>query len=155
MRFLGLSKSPTAASFVRPTRPADSPQSFIPALREKYASDYTHRDGSRLYEDIVVFGKVAEEVGFEKIQRKQARLEDLKIVILDDMLVATARDETEDEGSITKTCPKIRQLDLSRNLFDRLGPVLDVCRELPALQSLTIKYVALMGRSRRVVSHVC
>lgn len=135
----GIAKSPTAASFVRPTRPAESPQSFIPALRNKYASEYTQQDGRRLHAEIIFFGKVAEEVGFDKIQRKQARLDELKIAILDDMLIGSARGEGEEEGIITKTCPKVHQLDLSRNLFNHLGPVLDVCRELPLLQSLTIK----------------
>lgn len=69
---------------------------------------------------------------------------ELTVVILEDLQVAAPRAEEEDEeeeGVIAKTCPKITQLDLSRNLFERLDPVLDICRELPNLQHLSIKCV--------------
>ncbi|CAM1507021.1 Fc.00g066620.m01.CDS01 [Cosmosporella sp. VM-42] len=136
--FTCISKAPTAASFVRPSRPADSPQSFIAALNDKYASEFHQKNGRGSVAEIVISGKRAEEVGFDKIRRKQAQVKELKIVILDDMQMATALAEGEEEGTIEKTCPRIVQLDLSRNLFDRLGPVVDICRELPALQSLSI-----------------
>ncbi|KAM6539408.1 hypothetical protein FALCPG4_001215 [Fusarium falciforme] len=132
------SKSPTAASFVRPSRPADPPRHFLAAVNHKYASEYTLPDGRRAAEEIVFFGKRAEEVGFEKIRRKQANVAELTVVILEDLQVATPRAEDEEEGVIAKTCPKITQLDLSRNLFERLDPVLDICRELPNLQHLSI-----------------
>lgn len=66
---------------------------------------------------------------------------ELTVVILEDLQVATPRAKDEEEGAIAKTCPKITQLDLSRNLFERLDPVLDICRELPNLQHLSIKCV--------------
>ncbi|KAM5380213.1 hypothetical protein ACJZ2D_003664 [Fusarium nematophilum] len=132
------SKFSTAASFVRPSRPADPPRHFLAAVNHKYASEYTLPDGRRAAEEIIFFGKRAEEVGFDKIRRKQANVGELTVVILEDLQVASARAEDEDEGIITETCPKITQLDLSRNLFDRLDPVLDICRELPDLQHLSI-----------------
>ncbi|KAF7548456.1 hypothetical protein G7046_g8666 [Stylonectria norvegica] len=136
--FSCISKSPTAASFVRPSRPSDVPQSFIAALNDKYASDFHQRNGRGATAEIVISGKRAQEIGFDKIRRKQAQAAELKIVILDDMQVASALADGETEGAIEKTCPKIIQLDLSRNMFDRLRPVVDICRELPALQSLSI-----------------
>ncbi|KAG8674478.1 hypothetical protein FPOAC2_00501 [Fusarium poae] len=132
------SKFPTAASFVRPSRPADPPRHFLAAVNHKYASEYMLPDGRRAAEEIIFFGKRAEEVGFEKIRRKQANIGELTIVILDDLQVASARADDESEGTITKTCPKITQLDLSRNLFQHLDPVFDICRELPNLQHLTL-----------------
>ncbi|KAL5618694.1 hypothetical protein FOVSG1_000916 [Fusarium oxysporum f. sp. vasinfectum] len=132
------SKFPTAASFVRPSRPADAPRHFLAAVNHKYASEYTLPDGRRAAEEIVFFGKRAEEVGFEKIRRKQANIGELTVVILEDLQVSSARADDESEGIIAKTCPKITQLDLSRNLFERLDPVFEICRELPNLQHLTL-----------------
>ncbi|KAF9772629.1 hypothetical protein IL306_009662, partial [Fusarium sp. DS 682] len=132
------SKLPTAASFVRPSRPADPPRHFLAAVNHKYASEYTLPDGRRAAEEIMFFGKRAEEVGFEKIRRKQANVGELTVVILEDLQVASARADDESEGIIAETCPKITQLDLSRNLFDRLDTVFEICRELPNLQHLTL-----------------
>ncbi|KAH7023121.1 hypothetical protein EDB80DRAFT_878620 [Ilyonectria destructans] len=136
--FSCISKSPTAASFVRPSRPADPPRSFLEAVNAKYAGEYTLPDGRRAAEEIIFFGKRAEEVGFEKIRRQQANVGELKVVIVEDLQVLTALADDEDAGTITKTCPKITQLGLGRNLFDQLGPVMDICRELPALNSLNL-----------------
>ncbi|KAJ4271786.1 hypothetical protein NW762_000492 [Fusarium torreyae] len=132
------SKSPTAASFVRPSRPADPPRHFLEAVNHRYASEYTLPDGRRAAEEIIFFGKRAEEIGFEKIRHKQANIGELAVVILEDLQVASARADDESEGIIAKTCPKITQLDLSRNLFDRLDPVFDICRELPNVHHLTL-----------------
>lgn len=138
--FTCFSKVPTAASFVRPTRPADKPQSFVAAVKDKYASEYGG-DGrgaaGAAVAQIVISGKVAEEVGFEKIRRQQAQIQDLKFAILDGQRMASARDEGE--PGIEETCPSITQLDLSRNLFEGLRPIVEVCRELPKLENLSIK----------------
>ncbi|KAF4446513.1 hypothetical protein F53441_9853 [Fusarium austroafricanum] len=152
------SKFPTAASFVRPSRPADPPRHFLAAVNHKYASEYTLPDGRRAAEEIIFFGKRAEEVGFEKIRRKQANIGELTVVILEDLQVASARADDESEGIIAKTCPKITQLDLSRNLFDQLDPVFDICRELPNLQHLTLngnRFQKIMeNRSNDAVNNV-
>ncbi|PTB64449.1 RNI-like protein [Trichoderma citrinoviride] len=141
--FTCLSKSPTAASFVRPTRPADPPQSFLSALHERYVADAPGQVQGRSKTEIVVGGKVAQEMGFDKIWRRQSRLRETKIVILDGLRVATARDagDVNDDGepkTIGETAPKIVELDLSRNLFERLGPVVEICRDLKDLQKLAI-----------------
>ena len=86
---------------------------------------------------IAISGKVVEEVGFDKVRRQQARVEDLKIVILDGLRVALP--VAAGEGSIRETCPRIRELDLSRNLFERFGAVVEICRELEDLKSLRVK----------------
>ncbi|SPQ17917.1 ca98271d-0c83-47cc-9465-03b08d6fff4f [Thermothielavioides terrestris] len=82
------SKSATAASFVRPTRPTDVPQTFLAALQLKYATDPTA--GQNPPRQIVFSGKVAEEVGFEKVRHKQAQLDELQFVILDGAQIAYA-----------------------------------------------------------------
>ncbi|KAK6948450.1 hypothetical protein Daesc_010216 [Daldinia eschscholtzii] len=128
--FTCLSKSATAASFVRPTRPIEKPQSFVRAVTEKYASELEKTI------EIRFSNKVAEEVGFEKIQRKQAQLSELRAVIVDGARIATAY--FEGDGPIRETFPKIVELDLSRNLFQKIGTVVDICSELPVLRSLRL-----------------
>lgn len=139
----GKSKSATAASFIRPTRPADAPQTFLSALQLKYASDGPSDNGPVLPgKQIVVGGKVAEEVGFDKIRRKQAQLSELKIVILDGSCIVSGSPPTTDQDqTIRQTCPKVVELDLSRNLFTDFGTVVDICSELDSLHSLRVKYV--------------
>lgn len=124
------SKSPNAASFVRPTRPAEKPQSFVTAVNDKYASELAQTA-------VIKFSnKVAEEVGFDKIQRKQAQLAELRVVIVDSSRISSAH--SEGDKPISQVCPKIVELDLSRNLFRKVGKVVDICTELPALRSLRL-----------------
>lgn len=135
--FQGSSKLPTPGSFIRPSRPADVPRSFIRGLYDKYAPSNTKpQENSR----IVISGKVAEEVGFDVIRQKQAQLEQLKIVILDGMQIAFATGELgESESKIREKCPLIAKLDLSRNLFRDLRPLAGICKDIPLLQSLCLK----------------
>ncbi|AEO53244.1 hypothetical protein MYCTH_2294310 [Thermothelomyces thermophilus ATCC 42464] len=132
------SKSPNAASFVRPTRAADPPQTFLSALQHKYAGGPAEDQAPA--RQIKFSGKVAEEVGFDKIRRQQAQLHELQFVILDGLQVAHATDPEAKDGhqSIAQVCPKVKELDLSRNLFERFGPVVDICAELKQLRSLRV-----------------
>lgn len=154
---LGISNQPTAASFVRPTRHIDQPQSFLEALHQKYASEFEEElakrkaaghDDIQMNEPILFNGKVAEEVGFEKIRKQLAELQDLKFVILDNQLISGVfdRDDAVDEqlyreelDKIEQTCPKIVELDLSRNLLGRWRDVRDICAQLKQLRSLKLK----------------
>ncbi|KAI0396647.1 hypothetical protein F5Y17DRAFT_75298 [Xylariaceae sp. FL0594] len=128
--FTCLSRSATAASFVRPTRPTDRPTSFIGALQDKYASELASTAA------IQFSGKVAEEVGFEKIRRKQAQLSELRYVVLDEARICAVY--SEGDQPITETCPKVVELDLSRNLFKKIGTVVAICSELPRLRNLRL-----------------
>lgn len=133
----GLAASPTAASFVRPARPRDAGQSFLSALKEKYLPQH-QQDGSSETTQIRISGtKVAEEVGFDKVWKKLAQVRDLKIVILDCMRIAVARRDGDE--AIGAACPSIVHVDLSRNLFDNIGPVVQICAELPHLRKLSIR----------------
>lgn len=131
---------------MRPTRPVQEPLDFLSALSEKYASEVTKEQVPIASEkQVVISGKVAEEVGFDKIRRKLAQLNELKIVILDGMRVssayALASTSHQDSGRrrIKDACPKVTELDLSRNLFSRFGTVVEICSELSALNNLKIK----------------
>ncbi|OAA56560.1 tubulin-specific chaperone [Niveomyces insectorum RCEF 264] len=155
----GSSASWTPASFVRPTRRTDPPRTFLEAVRAKYASEAaatavasgasaTGRETTAAAaaaaaptRQIVISGKVAEEVGFDKVRRQLAQIETLRVVILDGMCVAAASADELDRSSanaIRATCPRIAELDLSRNLFTDFRAVADICRELPSLRSLRV-----------------
>lgn len=116
---------------MRPTRPVDKPQSFVAAVTERYASELAKTS-------VIKFSnKVAEEVGFDKIQRQQAQLSELKVVIVDGAKIAVPRFEGDEP--ISEAFPKIVELDLSRNLFQKVGTVVAICSELSALRNLRLK----------------
>jgi hypothetical protein len=101
------------------------------------------RSGAR-HKQVVFGSKVAEEVGFDKIAREQSQLHELRIVILDGSRLARAYSSVEDGGagldkSIRDVCPKVVELDLSRNLFTCFQPIVEICAELDELRSLKVK----------------
>ncbi|BCR95853.1 putative tubulin-specific chaperone [Aspergillus luchuensis] len=150
------SKHSTAGSFVRPSRPADKPRGFIEALREKYASEFLEQEiarqgqrndatGDALHKPIEISGKVVEEVGFDKIRKQLARLQELKIVLLDGLQVAgvLGHDASAEEiesayAEIEQTCPQITELDLSRNLLTTWSGVARICERLKFLKGLKL-----------------
>lgn len=106
----------------------------------------------KLNQPIKFSGKVAEEVGFDKIRRQLAQLEELKIIILDGLCMwrpkarrlNTEGTESGDcqwwEGSdIKEACPKATELDLSRNLFEEWREVAGICGQLDRLKSLRVE----------------
>ncbi|KAF2496047.1 tubulin-specific chaperone-like protein E [Lophium mytilinum] len=160
-----LNKHPTAGSFVRPTRVSEPPRSFVEALRHKYASeDFEDSDTEIVYvrtdklkkapardKPIKISGKEVEEVGFDKIRKQLADLNELKIVLLDGLRmsrpVASLKERLEATGEATwpealtdirETCPKIIELDLSRNLFEEWREVASICEQLDKLKSLRV-----------------
>ncbi|KAI0970313.1 Thioesterase/thiol ester dehydrase-isomerase [Xylaria arbuscula] len=124
------SRSATPASFVRPGRPAATPVSFIAALQDKYTAELS---GAA---EIKFSGKIAEEVGFAKTRSKQAQLSELRYAVLDGTCIATVYEEGE--PPIAETCPRVTEVDLSRNLFKRFGTVVEICSELPRLRGLRL-----------------
>jgi hypothetical protein len=151
IRLTGKNKQPTAGSFVRPSRPSDPPRSFLEALREKYASEpvqeNTESDNVAVQNSIKISSKVVEEVGFDKIRREMAELQELRIVILDGLRLAgvlSSYDQPPDEvrkaaGEIAATCPKIIELDLSRNLLSHWRDLWEICNQLKHLRRLKVK----------------
>lgn len=94
--------------------------------------------------EIKFSGKVAEEVGFDKIRKQLAQLSELKIIILDGLCMwrPEARGERwMAEGGKTdvrEACPKAMELDLSRNLFEEWREVVGICEQLDRLGSLRV-----------------
>lgn len=92
-------------------------------------------------------GKVAEEVGFEKIRKLLSELQELRIVVLDGMRISGVLAErgaspAEREAgleNIKRTAPKITELNLSRNLFENWSEVTDICLQLGELKILKLE----------------
>ncbi|KAI9749300.1 MAG: hypothetical protein M4579_006922 [Chaenotheca gracillima] len=137
------SEHSTAGSFIRPSRRVDAPHSFLGALRQKYGG---HEGGSEeLTKAIEWGGKVVEEVGFEKIRRQLAMFQELRNVILDGSCIAGLFGEIGDsdgerrrteQRSIAVTCPKVVELDMSRNLLERWEDVVNITQPLEDLEVL-------------------
>jgi hypothetical protein len=134
----GQSPSPTAASFLRTTRVRDTEQSFLQAVHAKYGpEDPTNLTKST--NQIEISGKVVEEVGFDKIREQQAQLHELKIVLVDGMKITGTAYDARMYASISIVCPKILELDLSRNLFENLWGIVEIIRNLGDLRKLRLK----------------
>jgi hypothetical protein len=115
----------------------DTPQSFVSAVQQKYSSGITDKYADLdLSKETKFSSKVAQEVGFDKIRKQLAQLQDLKIVLVDNLRI---RDATNEIESIEETCPSIIELDLSRNLLEDWRMISNICRELKNLKSLRIK----------------
>lgn len=130
-------------------------------MHEKYASEYEEELAQSkqkeeagtavpLPDQIRFNGKVVEEVGFEKIRKKLAELQELRIIILDGLRISglLANDVAPEQREkavedIEKTCPRIVELDLSHNLLQRWADVRDICRPLKKIKLLKLKWVSL------------
>ena len=123
-------------------------------MHEKYASEFEQQRAKNASSNAVstskviqISGKVVEEVGFDKIRKQLAELEDLRIVLLDGLRIAgvlPSYDQPEDQVAeaaprIAATCPKIFELDLSRSLLSRWKDVWEICNQLKQLKHLRLK----------------
>ena len=152
--FKCLSTSPTAASFIKSTRKADFRRTFLNALRFKYteSSDQSRStiDTSRRGEvlPIEISGKVAEEVGFDRIRDQQSLLENLKIVVLDELRICgllqgqvSTRILVDAQEEVLAICPHILELDIGWNLMETWQGVADICYPLVSLRVLRARSV--------------
>ncbi|OQO04994.1 hypothetical protein B0A48_08013 [Cryoendolithus antarcticus] len=128
------SQSATPASFLRPQQEWDSRRTFLDALREKYISPQDATNAEIVY----ISGKLAEEVGLEKLASRQAKLEGIYTLVLERMCVHHRSIDHETEEEISRLCVGITSLDLTGNLFETLDEVLHLCRLMPKLTSLTL-----------------
>jgi hypothetical protein len=126
-------------------------------VRHKYASEFQEElarqqsgDVSAARDIIKFSNKVVEEVGFDKIRKKLAELQELKIVLLDRLCVAgvlahaaSPHELAEACKEIEQTCPKITELDLSYNLLENWVDIANICRQLKRLKTLKLMLVIL------------
>lgn len=138
--FQCLSNASTAASFVKSSRKIDAEQTVVEAIKAKYGSA-----GAPDLDVVIISGKVAEEVGFDKIAQEQSRLADLRIVLIDQMVVngVAARNASHSkvrdaQEELRATCPNITELDLGWNTFESWTDVALICTALPKLKVLKI-----------------
>lgn len=136
------SDAETAASFIRPTRKSNEERTVLEAIRHKYSSSLSNESGGNL-DVVVISGKVAEEVGFEKIAHEQAQLADLRIVLLDQLVVngiatrcASSSSIIQAQKELCQTCPNIHEIDVGWSTIERWQDIADICAALPNLRIL-------------------
>ncbi|KAL9050323.1 MAG: hypothetical protein Q9162_006711 [Coniocarpon cinnabarinum] len=139
------SSHPTPTSFVRPSRPADPPRNLLEAVKHKYASDIPDDSTANASNDknhaIHISGKEVEEVGFDRIRRQHADFKELRIVVVDGLCIQNSEADAYKNGkqkAIAEALPRVQELDLSRNLFEVLSEIMDICQQLTRLTSLRL-----------------
>lgn len=147
--FVCQSSSRTAASFIRPTRKPDKERTILEAIEFKYSSSLSRESGGQL-DVVVISGKVAEEVGFEKIAKEQSQLADLRVVLLDQLAIngiaprgATEKAILQSQKALSQTCPNIREIDIGWNTIETWQDLADICAALPNLKVLKARYLDL------------
>ena len=117
------------------------------ALRHKYAPDslsLSEEEKKSELQPIEISGKTVEEVGFDRIKKQLAELQELKIVLIDTLCVKAISLKPESiqqaQDELSRTCPKIQELDLSRNLIESWDEVADICQPLKHLKILRVGY---------------
>ena len=83
-------------------------------------------------------------MGFDRIWKQLSVLEDLKIVLLDSLRIRAVSLDSESlaiaqaQKELSRACPKIQELDLSRNLLETWDDVAEICRPLKQLRVLKV-----------------
>jgi len=159
--FKCLSSSPTAASFLRPSRKPDPSKTLLQAIKFKYGASlekgaFGNADGER----IAISGKVVEEVGFERIQQQQSVLSELRIVLVDELVVSgmTQRNASREEVAyaqrqLSQTCPNITELDLGWNPIETWQEMADICASLTKLRVLKASGLRLRSFAAQFPEH--
>ncbi|XP_015429023.1 PREDICTED: tubulin-specific chaperone E [Dufourea novaeangliae] len=75
-----------------------------------------------------------EVVGFSKVNKKQSKFDQLKIVWLRDQYVS----EAGNSGELEELCPNLEELDISRNLINSWRIIADICCQLHSLIRLNV-----------------
>lgn len=150
------SKAGTPASFIRPTRTPDEERTVLDAIKYKYGT--LPRDDIN---EIVISGKIAEKIGFEKIARQQSQLSDLRIVLLDGLVVqgVSPRGVTREQimfhqEELRHSCPNVTELDAGYNVIEKWNDVARVCVCFPKLQVLRAGYVHSIISPVRYLTHI-
>lgn len=76
-----------------------------------------------------------EFVGFSKVNKKQSKFNELKIVWLREQCVSDVGEPRE----LEELCPNLEELDLSRNLINSWKIVADICFQLHSLMRLNVR----------------
>ncbi|EXJ85067.1 hypothetical protein A1O3_05742 [Capronia epimyces CBS 606.96] len=154
--FQYLSSSATAASFVRPSRKDDPERTLLEAIKFKYAASNdparSSGSGDATEGTIEISGKVVEEVGFDKIKKQLSILSDLKIVLVDELVVsgiaprgASREDIQAAQIELARTCPNIVELELGWNIIETWQDIVDSSAPFKKLKILKASGLRLRG----------
>jgi Leucine-rich repeat (LRR) protein len=80
-------------------------------------------------------GVLVETVGWDKIQKRLQKLDEIKEIGLNNMGVSWG-----ELGAIHQTCPLVEDVDLSKNLLSSLTSVAEICHQLPNLRILRLNH---------------
>lgn len=154
-------RHPTSGSFVRPGK-AKFGRSCPEAIKIRYGLINDELAGidrdtlTSLQKDMNA--PFLEVVGFSKVNRKQSKFDQLKIVWLRDQYVSSAGEPKE----LEQLCPNLEELDISRNLIDSWQVLADICCQLHSLTRLNVSELNLateenmkiLSNSFRTVKHL-
>ncbi|XP_029056552.2 tubulin-specific chaperone E isoform X1 [Osmia bicornis bicornis] len=91
-----------------------------------------------------------EVVGFSKVNRKQSKFDQLKIVGLREQYISN----TGKPGELKELCPNIEELDISRNLINSWQTIADICSQLDSLVRLNVsENYLLIEKNMKVLSN--
>lgn len=76
-----------------------------------------------------------EMVGFSKVNKKQSKFDQLEIICLREEAISNAGEPRE----LEILCPKLSELDISKNLFNSWQNVSDICVQLNSLTRLNVR----------------
>jgi Leucine-rich repeat (LRR) protein len=125
---------PTQGLFLSANKVLDFGRGFIEALEDKYLGK---ADEKIVHNHSI--NKEIETVGWSKIEAMVSRLDRLEIIGLSNMRISK-EDRPE---MISKVCPLVQDIDLSRNLLPCLSAVADICRGMPRLKILRLNKMVM------------
>ncbi|CAK9804115.1 Tubulin-specific chaperone E [Anthophora quadrimaculata] len=130
-------RHPTSGSFIRPGK-AKFGISCPEAIKIRYG--FINDELAGIDRDTLtslqkeINAPFLEVVGFSKVNRKQSKFDQLKIVWLREQCVSTAGKP----GELRELCPNIEELDVSKNLINSWQIVADICCQLHCLIRLNV-----------------
>ncbi|XP_017879366.1 tubulin-specific chaperone E [Ceratina calcarata] len=133
-------RHPTSGSFIRPGK-AKFGISCTEAIKIRYGLINDDNDLAGMDKDTLASlqkemnAPFVEVVGFSKVNRKQSKFDQLKIVWLREQYVSTA---SKLPGELEELCPNLEELDISKNLMNSWQIIADICRQLHRLIRLNV-----------------
>lgn len=135
---LYISRHPTSGSFIRPGK-ANFGISCPEAIKVRYG--YIDDELAGIDRDSIasvqksINAPFVEMVGFSKVNKKQSKFDQLKIVCLGAQCISSAGCR----GELAALSSMIEELDLSHNLINSWKVVAEICTELRVLLQLNVR----------------
>lgn len=130
-------RQPTSGSFVRPGK-IKFGISCSQAIKQRYGLINDELAGvdrdtlSSLQKEINA--PFLEMVGFSKVNKKQSKFDQLKIVCLREQCI----NDAGMHGELEELCPNVEELDISKNLISSWKIIADICSQLHFLKRLNV-----------------